>query len=115
MASHYLSNSVNANAEPEIEVEETSVSSPAAIVMRSMLRELHSHYSIPRIATYIGMSQATIRRMLQGTTLNPSSRTFDKLLRLYCAECCTPESHAEVNLQDATEEIESHHGSMANR
>ncbi len=79
-----------------LELEESTFSSPAAAVIRSMLRELiDAHYSIAQIATSIKMSQATVRRMLQGTTQNPSSRTFDKLLRLYCAMCCTPTSQVK--------------------
>lgn len=115
MNSQILSHRVNTNAEANLAIEEAHISSPAAIVMRSMLRELHSRYSIPHIATRIGMSQATIRRMLQGTTLNPSSRTFDKLLRLYCAICCAPGSHKKTILQDATEETGSHHELMGNQ
>lgn len=68
---------------------ESQLSTPAAVVVRGMLRELLSNSSITRIASRIGTSPATIRRMVQGTTMNPSSRTFDKLLRLYCATCCS--------------------------
>jgi hypothetical protein len=70
------------NVEPEI-------SHPATVVICSMLRELLTlpEYNMTRIASEIGTSVATVRRLLQGNTLSPSIRTFDKIVRLYCSAC----------------------------
>ena len=69
--------------------DEESVSYPATNIIRGMIRELLtlSDYSIARISNEIGISTATVRRLLQGNTLQPSVRTFDKVIRLYCSVC----------------------------
>lgn len=69
--------------------DEESISYPATNVIRGMLRELLTlpDYSIARISNEISISTATVRRLLQGNTLQPSVRTFDKVIRLYCSVC----------------------------
>ncbi len=70
-------------------LSEDSVSYPATNVIRGMIREILTlpDYTLTRIAAEIGLSSATLRRLLQGNTLQPSVRTFDKVVRLYCSVC----------------------------
>lgn len=71
------------------DIDDDVVSYPATNIIRSMLRELLTlpDYSLTRVAAELGISSATIRRLLQGNTLQPSVRTFDKVVRLYCSVC----------------------------
>jgi len=73
----------------EVTFDKESISYPATNIIRGMLRELLTlpDYSITRVATELHISSATVRRLLQGNTLQPSVRTFDKIIRLYCSVC----------------------------